>query len=114
MPRKRKELAPPEKLGPLGPSGTNGTNGTLVVHPKVLAIYEQYGDPLEEMAKMAKSLDGNIFSEDSLATRARLLSELARYGYSQFKGRDAESNAQAQKVEINIVGIEPKLVTSKE
>ena len=103
MPRKRKELAPPKDSG----------DGQLVVHPKVQEIFEKYGDPLEEMAKMAKALDGDTFSDDAISTRARLLSELARYGYAQFKGKDADAaNAQAQKVEINILGVDlPKVVT---
>jgi len=98
VPRKRKELAPPK----------DSETAVLTVHPRVLEIFEKYGDPLEEMAKMAKFLDGDTFSDDAISTRARLLSELARYGYAQFKGRDADASAaQAQKVEINIVGINP-------
>ena len=107
MPRKRKELAPVPK---------DSGDGTLTVDPRIKAIFEKYGDPLEKMAKMAEELEGNIYSEDALSTRARLLSELARYGYAQFKGKDADASAaQAQKVEINIMGVDlPKVITAGE
>jgi hypothetical protein len=102
MPRKRKELAP---------KSSEGDTAVLTVHPRVQEVFEKYGDPIEEMAKMAKELAGDRFSDDAISTRARLLTELARYGYAQFKGRDADASATAaQKVEINIVGLAPPKV----
>ena len=98
MPRARKLPPPlPEKVG------------DLAVHPRVTQVFEKYGDPLEKMAQMAQELEDS-FAEDALSTRARLLSELAAYGYAKFKGRDADNHQQAQKVEINIVGLAEKLV----
>lgn len=103
MPRKRKDLAPPPK---------DSEGNPLVVDPRIKLIFEKYGDPLEGMAQMADELKGDRFSDDAISTRARLLAELAKYGYAQFKGRDADgAQAQAQKVEINITGIPlPKVV----
>lgn len=97
MPRKRKELAPLEEKAT-----------SLAVDPRIEQIFTKYGDPLEAMARMANELDGDTFSDDAVSTRARLLTELARYRYAQFKTKDSDANlAQGQKVEITLVGINP-------
>ena len=106
MPRKRKELAPP---APPTPETT-----ALVIDPRIAQIFEKYGDPLEAMARMADELEGNIYSDDALSTRARLLTELAKYKYAQFKTKDSDSAMQqGQKVEITLVGIDPPKITAK-